>query len=248
MRTISRRTVRGAATMLGALAIVVGTAGCGSLLDGWGGGDDSGADDQEQGQEPPAEDDAPAGDTSDDSDDSDDTDDADDTDDNADQATDDAEDPDDSADDSHGSAGGSTEEDSTDDSAGAADEDSDDDGADPAEPLSDADLEAATSRFVDFWEAFATGDGETACRLVVDHDTGKPAEVKGLQTCVDSFEELMQDEEFDPSTIAAFDRSMFSAVDNGDGRAEITILGESTEILMVKAEDGKWCIDGDAPF
>ena len=75
-----------------------------------------------------------------------------------------------------------------------------------------------------------------------------PAEGKGLQTCVDSFEELMQDEEFDPSTIAAFDRSMFSAVDNGDGRAEITILGESTEILMVKAEDGKWYIDGDAPF
>ena len=58
----------------------------------------------------------------------------------------------------------------------------------------------------------------------------------------------MGSEDFDPSTFAAFDSAMFDAIDHGDGRAEITALGESTDILMVRAADGQWYLDGEASF
>lgn len=53
MTSIMRRTVRGAATGLGALALVAGASACGSLL----GGDDEGGEDPATGEEQPAEED-----------------------------------------------------------------------------------------------------------------------------------------------------------------------------------------------
>lgn len=203
MNSIMRRTVRGTATGLGALALIAGASACGAIGDLTGGG--------EGGDDPSAE--QPA----------------------------DEEDGESSEGD-----GASTDEseDAEGDDAGG---DTSEGGDEAAGPISEEELTTAGDRFYAFFEAIGAQDPEGACRLVIDYDTGEPAESDGLQTCVDSFDEEFGGD-FDPSAVDAIERSMIGAEDNGDGRASITMLDEPADMYMKKADDGQWYIEADAPF
>ena len=230
MNTMMRRTVRGTATALGALAIVVGTAGCGSLL---GGGDDSRTDDQEQGQEQDGEDTGEDTSTEDDST----------TEDSADDAQDDS--ADDSADDTEGSSDDSAEETDdadTDDAADGSTDDSTDDAADDSDDatddLSDEDLDAASQRFVDFMQVMDDGDGEAACAFFLDPQTDEPVTGKTLEMCGEMVTPQM--EGLEPGTMDILDASMVTAIDNGDGTVTIDMMGTEFPNPMAKASDGEW--------
>ena len=43
-------------------------------------------------------------------------------------------------------------------------------------------------------------------------------------------------------------REMLGAVDNGDGTAEITALGDGMDMYMEKASDGQWYVKADSAF
>ena len=227
MNTMMRRTVRGTATALGALAIVVGTAGCGSLL---GGGDDSRTDDQEQGQEQDGEDTGEDTSTEDDSTTEDSADDTEDSSDDSAEETDDA--------DTDDAAGGSTD-DSTDDAADDLDDATDDSGTDTADgDLSDEDLDAASQRFVDFMQVMDDGDGEAACAFFLDPQTDEPVAGKTLEMCGEMVTPQM--EGLEPGTMDILDASMVTAIDNGDGTVSIDIMGSEFPNPMAKASDGEW--------
>lgn len=227
MNTMMRRTVRGTATALGALAIVVGTAGCGSLL---GGGDDSRTDDQEQGQEQDGEDTGEDTSTEDDSTTEDSADDTEDSSDDSAEETDDA--------DTDDAAGGSTD-DSTDDAADDSDDAADDSGTDTAAgDLSDEDLDAASQRFVDFMQVMDDGDGEAACAFFLDPQTDEPVTGKTLEMCGEMVTPQM--EGLEPGTMDILDASMVTAIDNGDGTVTIDMMGTEFPNPMAKASDGEW--------
>lgn len=57
----------------------------------------------------------------------------------------------------------------------------------------------------------------------------------------------MLGDDFDPSIMSAVEREMIEASDNGDGRAEILALGESTGMFMENVS-GEWYIVADSSF
>lgn len=223
MNSIMRRTVRGTATGLGALALIAGASACGAIGDltgGGEGGDDPSAEqpaDEEDGGE--SEGGEPEGAESEGS-----------------------------AEDAESSEGDGASTDESEDAEGDdAGGDTSEGGDEAAGPISEEELTTAGDRFYAFFEAIGAQDPEGACRLVIDYDTGEPAEGDGLQTCVDSFDEEFGGD-FDPSAVDAIERSMIGAEDNGDGRASITMLDEPADMYMKKADDGQWYIEADAPF
>ncbi|MEJ6543005.1 hypothetical protein ACFU1Q_05825 [Brachybacterium paraconglomeratum] len=223
MNSIMRRTVRGTATGLGALALIAGASACGAIGDltgGGEGGDDPSAEqpaDEEDGGE--SEGGEPEGAESEGS-----------------------------AEDGESSEGDGASTDESEDAEGDdAGGDTSEGGDEAAGPISEEELTTAGDRFYAFFEAIGAQDPEGACRLVIDYDTGEPAESDGLQTCVDSFDEEFGGD-FDPSAVDAIERSMIGAEDNGDGRASITMLDEPADMYMKKADDGQWYIEADAPF
>lgn len=223
MNSIMRRTVRGTATGLGALALIAGASACGAIGDltgGGEGGDDPSAEqpaDEKYGGE--SEGGEPEGAESEGS-----------------------------AEDGESSEGDGASTDESEDAEGDdAGGDTSEGGDEAAGPISEEELTTAGDRFYAFFEAIGAQDPEGACRLVIDYDTGEPAESDGLQTCVDSFDEEFGGD-FDPSAVDAIERSMIGAEDNGDGRASITMLDEPADMYMKKADDGQWYIEADAPF
>ena len=223
MNSIMRRTVRGTATGLGALALIAGASACGAIGDltgGGEGGDDPSAEqpaDEEDGGE--SEGGEPEGAESEGS-----------------------------AEDGESSEGDGASTDESEDAEGDdAGGDTSEGGDEAAGPISEEELTTAGDRFYAFFEAIGAQDPEGACRLVIDYDTGEPAEGDGLQTCVDRFDEEFGGD-FDPSAVDAIERSMIGAEDNGDGRASITMLDEPADMYMKKADDGQWYIEADAPF
>lgn len=208
MGAIMRRTMRGTAAGLGALAIVAGTAACGGLLGGDGEGGDPPA-----AEEPADDGDAAEGDAEGDSES-------------------DAE----GESEAEGEAAGSEE------SEGSDEEDA---SGDAAGELAEEDLSAAGDRFSEFFSAVGDGDAEAACGVLADPATGKPFEGERLEECTTSFEESIG-EDFDPAMADVIDRSMIEAVDNGDGTAGITLMGEDSEMTMTES-DGEWylLVEGD---
>ena len=226
MTSIMRRTVRGTAASLGALAIVAGTAACGGLIDevtGGDGGDDPTVEEQDPADEGTDED-AEGADTE--SDDSGATEDGTDTED-ADDAAGDADDADDA-------------EDSED--AGDA-EDTGDVSASGGE-LSEEDLSAVSDRYYEFLQAAVEGDGEAGCGLLLNPYTDAPLEGSALEACAEGFSSAAEEEGMDESLLDIIDPSMIQGVDNGDGTAGVTMMGQDGGVVFVQGEDGKWYIDG----
>ncbi|WP_087485262.1 hypothetical protein [Brachybacterium massiliense] len=223
MTSIMRRTVRGTAAGLGALAIVAGTAACGGLIDevtGGDGGDDPTVEEQDPADEGTDED-AEGADTE--SDDSGATEDGTDT-----------EDADDAADDAGDAEDSDESEDTADDAGDSASGDA----------LSEDDLSAVADRYYEFLQATVEGDGKAGCGLLMNPYTDAPLEGSALEACAEGFSSTAEEEGMDESLLDIIDPSMIEGVDNGDGTAGVTMMGQDGRVVFVKGEDGKWYIDG----
>ena len=229
MTSTMRRTVRGTAAGLGALAIIAGASACGSLLGG--GGDEGGTGTT---KEQPAEEDSAA----------------------AEEDSAAAEEGGEAAEE----GGEAAEEGASAEESGAADESATEEDTSAEETTTDAaaegddaaagaalseeDLTAVGDAYYAFVQAAATSDGKAACGLVTNPNTGNPLEGSEIEACAEGFEGEADKSEIDPSMADALDRSMIEGVDNGDGTAGVTLMGSDAGVTFVKADDGKWYIDG----
>lgn len=218
MTSNMRRTMRAAAAGMGALAIVAGTAACGGLL---GGDDEAGTSTEETGQDgaDAPEPDEDGSDTEEGSDDSEQSEDT--ASEEEAEKTEDAEDPQESEDGEDAAAG---------------------------EELSEEDLTAAGDVFFTFIMAAAEKNGEDACALITNPNTGDPLEGEQLSDCAEGFEGEAEEQDIDPSMADSLDRSMIEAADNGDGTASVTMVGQDSGFTYIKADDGNWYIDGSSVF
>lgn len=134
------------------------------------------------------------------------------------------------------SASGSTEPDETQDASDGAS-----DGGGES-PFSDAELAAASERFVEFLHVLDDRDWEAACDTVLDPTTGRAPEGERLEDCVDGVEPTFaeQPEMLRPGAFDAVDASMVGAADSGDGTVALSVLGDELEIPMAPGEDGRW--------
>lgn len=229
MNSIMRKTVRGTATGLGALALIAGASACGAIGDLTGGGE--GGDDPSA--EQPAEDEGGESEGSE----------------GEDAEGSESEDAEGSA--SEDAEGSESEDAEGSESAGSASEDAEgaegDDaaGGSEGEPVSEEDLTAAGDRAFEFVKAAASGDAEGACALALDPTTGSGMSGSSAEACVAGYEESAEEEgtALDPSIADALDRSMVETSDNGDGTVAVSFMGEDAGISMVQGDDGKWYVN-----
>lgn len=218
MTSTMRRTVRGTAAGLGALAIIAGASACGSIL---GGGDEG-----ETGttKEQPAEGDGSDGAAEEDS------------------AA--AEEGSEAAEEGASAEESADAEEDTSAEEATTDEAAEGDDAEAGAALSEEDLTAVGDAYYAFVQAAATSDGTAACGLITNPNTGDPLEGSELEACAKGIEGKAEESGVDPSMADALDRSMIEGVDNGDGTAGATLMGSDAGVTFVKADDGKWYIDG----
>ncbi|OFT58046.1 hypothetical protein HMPREF3159_08065 [Brachybacterium sp. HMSC06H03] len=221
MNSIMRRTVRGTATGLGALALIAGASACGAIGDLTGGA--------EGGDDPTAEQPAPEGEESEGGESE-----------GSDTESEGSESEGAEVSESEGAEGADTE---SEDAEGSEGEDAA--GGSDGEPVSEEELTAAGDQAFEFVKAAATGEAETACSLAMDPTTGSGMSGSSLESCVAGFEESAEEAgtEFDPSVADALDRSMVETSDNGDGTAAVSLGGMDAGFAMVQGEDGKWYVD-----
>ncbi|HJG52179.1 hypothetical protein FM106_30060 [Brachybacterium faecium] len=225
MTSIMRRTVRGTAATLGALAIVAGAAACGGLT----GGDEE-TDDSTTVEEGSSED---GPDSEDDASEADGT--------AAEEGEGAAEEGAEAAEEAESAA-----EEEAEDASDADGDTSAEEGEDAeAGSLSEDDLTAVGDRFYEFLEAAAQADGDAACALVMNPATDAPLGDAERGACAQGFEERAEEQGVDPAIFDVIDRSMIEGVDNGDGTAGITMLGKDGGFTFVEADDGQWYIDGN---
>ncbi|WP_062950759.1 hypothetical protein [Brachybacterium sp. sponge] len=218
MNSIMRKTVRGTATGLGALALIAGASACGAIGDLTGGG--------EGGDDPSAEQPAPEGEASEGGESE-----------GSDTESEGSEDEGAEGSESEGAEGGDTESEGSegDDAAGGSE----------GEPVAEEDLTTAGDRAFEFVKAAASGDAEGACALALDPTTGSGMSGSSAESCVAGYEESAEEEgtALDPSIADALDRSMVETSDNGDGTVAVSFMGEDAGISMVQGDDGKWYVN-----
>lgn len=109
-------------------------------------------------------------------------------------------------------------------------------------PVEEAELVAASQRFVDALQVLDDQDWEAACGFVLDPTTGTAPEGERLQECVDGVEPALapQADQLRPGTFDVIEPSMVEASDNGDGTVSLSVLGEDIDIPMVRGVDGAW--------
>lgn len=218
MNSIMRRTVRGTATGLGALALIAGASACGAIGDLAGGG--------EGGDDPSAEQPAPEGEESEGGE---------------------SEGSESEGEDAEGAGSEGAEGSESEGSEGESESTEGDDaaGGSEGEPVSEEDLTAAGDRAFEFVKAAASGDAEGACALALDPTTGSGMSGSSAESCVAGYEESAEEEgtAFDPSIADALDRSMVETSDNGDGTVAVSFMGEDAGISMVQGDDGEWYVD-----
>ena len=221
MNSIMRKTVRGTASGLGALALIAGASACGAIGDLTGGGE--GGDDPSA--EQPAEDEGGESEGSE----------------GEDAEGSESEDAEGSA--SEDAEGSESEGSASEDAEGAEGDDAA--GGSEGEPVSEEDLTAAGDRAFEFVKAAASGDAEGACALALDPTTGSGLTGSGAESCVAGYEESAEEEgtALDPSIADALDRSMVETSDNGDGTVAVSFMGEDAGISMVQGDDGKWYVN-----
>lgn len=225
MTSIMRRTVRGTAATLGALAIVAGAAACGGLTGGDEEKDDSTTVEEGSSEDgPDSEDDASEADGT-----------------AAEEGEGAAEEGAEAAEEAESAA-----EEEAEDASDADGDTSAEEGEDAeAGSLSEDDLTAVGDRFYEFLEAAAQADGDAACALVMNPATDAPLGDAERGACAQGFEERAEEQGVDPAIFDVIDRSMIEGVDNGDGTAGITMFGEDGGFTFVEADDGQWYIDGN---
>lgn len=229
MTSIMRRTVRGAATGLGALALVAGTAACGGLIPGGDDEQDTGGTSSEEGDK--GGDDAESGKDEESTEET-----------TAEETGSEESEAEDAGEGAQEEAEDTTEDEGT--AAGAGGSDEGGDQAASSEPLSEEDLTAVGDVYYEFMQAAVAKDGEAACSLITNPMTNEPLSGAALTGCAEGFEGEAENGEIDPEMAEMLDRSMIEGVDNGDGTAGATLMGSDAGVTMIKASDGKWYIDG----
>lgn len=213
MNSIMRKTVRGTATGLGALALIAGASACGAIGDLAGGGE--GGDDPSA--EQPAEEEGGESEGGE-----------------SEGSESEGEGAGSEGSESEGSEGES-ESTEGDDAAGGSDgepvseEDltaAGDQAFEFVKAAATGEAETACSLAMDP----TTGSGMSGSNL--------ESCVAGFE---ESAEEAGT--EFDPSVADALDRSMVETSDNGDGTAAVSLGGVDAGFAMVQGEDGKWYVD-----
>lgn len=219
MNSIMRKTVRGTATGLGALALIAGASACGAIGDLAGG--DEGGDDPSA--EQPAEEEGGESEGGE------------------------SEGGESEGEDAEGAGSEGAEGSESEGSEGESESTEGDDagGGSEGEPVAEEDLTTAGDRAFEFVKAAASGDAEGACALALDPTTGSGMSGSSAEACVAGYEESAEEEgtAFDPSIADALDRSMVETSDNGDGTVAVSFMGEDAGISMVQGDDGKWYVN-----
>lgn len=108
--------------------------------------------------------------------------------------------------------------------------------------VTDADLTAATDRFLAFLRVVDDQDWESACGYVLDPETGTAPEGERLQSCADGAAEAMAEYEevLAPGAFDSLDASMVRAEPGEDGTISLSLLEQEIDVPMVRGEDGQW--------
>lgn len=224
MNSIMRKTVRGTATGLGALALIAGASACGAIGDLAGG--DEGGDDPSA--EQPAEEEGGESE-------------------GGESEGGESEGGESEGEDAEGAGSEGAEGSESEGSEGESESTEGDDagGGSEGEPVAEEDLTTAGDRAFEFVKAAASGDAEGACALALDPTTGSGMSGSSAEACVAGYEESAEEEgtAFDPSIADALDRSMVETSDNGDGTVAVSFMGEDAGISMVQGDDGKWYVN-----
>lgn len=109
-------------------------------------------------------------------------------------------------------------------------------------PFSEAELDAASQRFLGVLQVIDDHDWESACGMVLDPTTGAAPEGERLQECVDGVEPVVGDQAalLEPGAFDAVDVSMIEASDNGNGTVSLSVLGNDLDIPMAPGDDSRW--------
>lgn len=110
------------------------------------------------------------------------------------------------------------------------------------EEITDADLTAATDRFLAFLRVVDDQDWEGACGYVLDPETGTAPEGERLQSCADGAAEAMAEYEevLAPGAFDTLDASMVRAEPGEDGTISLSLLEQDIDVPMVRGDDGQW--------
>lgn len=108
--------------------------------------------------------------------------------------------------------------------------------------VTDADLTAATDRFLAFLRVVDDQDWESACGYVLDPETGTAPEGERLQSCADGAAEAMAEYEevLAPGAFDSLDASMVRAEPGEDGTISLSLLEQEIDVPMVRGDDGQW--------
>lgn len=108
--------------------------------------------------------------------------------------------------------------------------------------ITDADLTAATDRFLAFLRVVDDTDWEGACEYVLDPETGTAPEGERLQDCADGAREAMAEYEemIAPGAFDSLDASMVRAEPEDDGTIALSLLERDIDVPMIRGEDGQW--------
>lgn len=108
--------------------------------------------------------------------------------------------------------------------------------------VTEADLAAATDRFLGFLGVIDDQDWEAACGYVLDPGTGAAPEGERLQQCADGARGAMADYEemLEPGVFDQLDASMVQAEPADDGTISLSLLEQPVEIPMTRGDDGQW--------
>lgn len=113
----------------------------------------------------------------------------------------------------------------------------------PTQPATDADLEPAKQRFVDFYQATGNGDLEGACAMVLDPSTGKDMASSDLKdTCTQALESSQSTYAANKDTVTA---DGLDAQLAPDGTVTVSPKGASGELQVpiAKGADGQLYVD-----
>ena len=108
--------------------------------------------------------------------------------------------------------------------------------------VTEADLAAATDRFLGFLGVIDDQEWVAACGYVLDPGTGAAPEGERLQQCADGARGAMADYEemLEPGVFDQLDASMVQAEPADDGTISLSLLEQPVEVPMTRGDDGQW--------
>lgn len=107
-------------------------------------------------------------------------------------------------------------------------------------PATEADLEPAKQRFIDFYDTAGSGDYEGACAILLNRTTGAGAAGEDIPPCAAS---LAEGGDSFASSKGLIKPGTLNAVVQPDGTVLITMKATGRTAVMVKLQDGQLYLD-----